>query len=144
MGALQIRPGVAGVVRDAAGAILLHRRRVDAGWAPPSGAVEPGESVLDAIRRELREETLLEVEVERLIGVYSDPAYQIVHYPDGQLVHFVTCVFACRVAGGQLHGSDEGLEWGWFAQDALPDPLLTYAETWLADALRRRRGPAVR
>jgi hypothetical protein len=40
------------------------------------------------------------VEVERLVGVYSDPAYQIVHYPDGRIIQFVTCLFACRLRGG--------------------------------------------
>ncbi len=140
-----IRPGVAAVVRDHGGRVLLHRRRVTDGWAPPSGAVEPGEDLLAALRRELREETGLEVAVERLVGVYSDPAYQVVHYPDSPgAVHFVTCLFACRPAGGTLRGSDEGLEWGWFAPGALPDGLLPYARVWLADALADRRGVVVR
>lgn len=133
MAQLQARPGVAAILRDSTGAVLLHRRRVGDGWAPPSGAVEPGESLLDALRRELREETALEVGVERLIGIYSDPAYQIVRYPNGQEIHFVTCLFACRPREGELRGSDEGLEWRWFPSDALPSGLLPYAKIWLAD-----------
>lgn len=133
--AMAIRPGVAAVVRDAAGRVLLHRRRVGHGWAPPSGSVEPGEDVLGALRREIAEETGLQVVVERLVGVYSDPAFQVVRYPDGRTVHFVTSLFVCRLAGGTLRGSDEGLEWGWFAPGSLPQPLLPYAEVWLRDAL---------
>jgi hydroxymethylpyrimidine/phosphomethylpyrimidine kinase len=132
-----IRPGVAGVVLDPQGSVLLHRRRVEGGWAPPSGAVEPGETITAAVTRELREETGLAVSIERLVGVYSDPDYQLVRYPDGLRVHFVTCVFACRVTGGELTGSEEGLEWGWFAPDQLPENLLDYARIWLEDGLAR-------
>jgi ADP-ribose pyrophosphatase YjhB (NUDIX family) len=106
--AVEVRPGVAAVVRDAAGRVLLHRRRVGGGWAPPSGAVEAGEGVLEALRRELEEETGLSVVVERLVGVYSDPGYQLVTYPDGRTVHFVTCLFSGWHVGGRLAGSSEG------------------------------------
>lgn len=130
-----IRPGVAAVLRDDAGRILLHRRRVGGGWAPPSGSVEPGEDVIAALRRELQEETALTAIVERAVGVYSDPAYMVVAYPDGRVVHFVTTLFLCRVEAGTLDGNDEGLAWGWFSADALPADLTTYARVWLADAV---------
>ena len=141
---LEIRPGVAAIVRDDAGRILLHRRRVGGGWAPPSGAIEPGEDVRSALHRELVEETGLAVADLRLVAVYSDPEIQIVPYPDGRHVHFVTCLFACRVAGGTFVGSDEGLAWDWFAPDALPDALTPYARVWLCDALGGGAGVAVR
>lgn len=130
-----IRPGVAACLFDAAGRLLLHRRRVGGGWAPPSGTVEVGESVLAALHRELREETALAVVVERVVGVYSDPAYMVVAYPDGRVVHFVTTLFRCTVVGGTLRGNDEGLAWQWFAPDSLPPDLAPYARVWLADAL---------
>jgi hydroxymethylpyrimidine/phosphomethylpyrimidine kinase len=141
---LVIRPGVAAVVRDPDDSVLLHRRRVGGGWAPPSGTVEPGETIVGALGRELREETGLEVAIERLVGVYSDPGYQLVRYPDGRRVHFVTCVFACRALGGKLVGSEEGLEWGWFPPGQLPDDLLDYASIWLNDALTTHRSTHVR
>jgi ADP-ribose pyrophosphatase YjhB (NUDIX family) len=141
---LQIRPGVAAIVRAADGRVLLHRRRVGQGWAPPSGAVEPGEDLLAALHRELREETALTVADVHLVAVYSDPAFQVVRYPDGRAVHFVTCLFDCRVSGGTLAGSDEGLAWAWFAPDALPDDLTPYAREWLRDALARTGAVAVR
>jgi 8-oxo-dGTP diphosphatase len=133
---IDIRPGVGAIVLDGRERVLLHRRRVGDRWAPPSGAVEPGEGVVDALRRELREETALEVSVERLVGVYSDPAFQLVVYPDGRRVQFVTCVFVCRYASGELHGSAEGLAWGWFESEDLPAELLDYARAWLDDAQR--------
>jgi ADP-ribose pyrophosphatase YjhB (NUDIX family) len=85
--------------------------------------------------RELGEETGLTVDVERLIGVYSDPAYQIVHYPDGRAIQFVTCLFACRLRGGNLQGSEEGTAWGWFSPASLPEDLTPYARVWLRDAI---------
>lgn len=139
-----IRPGVGFVLRDTEGRLLLHERRVGGGWAPPSGAVEPGETVVEALHRELTEETALTATVERMVGVYSDPAYQIVVYPDGRVIHFVTTLFVCRMSGGILAGSDEGLAWGWFAPDALPENLTAYARVWLADALAEAAQPFVR
>jgi 8-oxo-dGTP diphosphatase len=130
-----IRPGEAVVLRDGVGRILLHRRRVGGGWAPPSGSMELGEDVLAALHRELREETALTATVERVVGVYSDPTYMVVAYPDGRVVHFVTTLFLCRVASGTLMGNDEGLAWDWFSPDALPADLTAYARVWLADAL---------
>ena len=130
-----IQPAVAAVLLDRDGRLLLHRRRVGDGWAPPSGAVEPGETVLAALHREIQEETALTVAVERPIGVYSDPAYQVVRYPDGRVVHFVTTLFRCpghRRDAGRL---GRGIGLGLVPADALPPDLTAYARVWLADAL---------
>jgi len=84
-----IRPGVSGVVRDGDGRLLLQQRTDIGLWGLPGGAVEYGECVTDALRREVEEETGLTIDVGRLIGVYSDPAHgQIVTYPDGNVTHF--------------------------------------------------------
>jgi ADP-ribose pyrophosphatase YjhB (NUDIX family) len=98
--------------------------RSDEGWAPPSGHPEAGETVQDAVIRELHEETRLTEHIECLIGVYSDARYQIVIHPDGRRLHFATNLFACRVTGGVLAGSDEGADWEWFEPHRLPDDPL--------------------
>ena len=141
---MDVRPGVAAVIRDADGRLLLHRRRIGGGWAPVSGQLEPGESLTEALHREVREETGLTVRIERLVSINSDPAVQVVAYPDGRRVQFVTALFDCRVIGGVLHGSDEGTAWEWFAPDALPEPLLPYARIWLADAAVAGPDPIIR
>lgn len=135
MGRLAIRPGVAGIVLDARHRVLLHRRHVGDGWAPPSGSIEPGETIEAALRRELEEETGLQVAIDRIVGIYSEPGIQIVHYPDDHDVHFVTTVIACHALRGSLHDSGEGSSWGWFAPDQLPEPLLAYAGVWIQDAM---------
>ena len=143
-GSSAIRPGVAAVVRDPDGRVLLHQRRAGGGWAPPSGAVEYGEALLAALARELFAETGLTVSVERLVGVYSDPAYQVVRYPDGRRVHFVTALFLCSARTAVITGNAEGLAWAWFPPAALPPDLTPYARVWLADALAGGPAPAVR
>lgn len=132
------------MVFNAEGKVLLHRRRVGHGWAPPSGTVEPGEAVRAALKRELVEETRLEVEINRLVGLYSDPEFQVVTDSTGSPVHFVTSLFACRVLKGTLEGSGEGIEWGWHDPEALPTPLLPYAKRWLADTFAGHSQTVVR
>ena len=139
-----IRPGVAAVIQDTNGRVLLHRRRAGEGWAPLSGHVEPGENIAAAIHREILEETALRADVKRLVGVYSDPAYQIVRYADGSTVHFVTCVFLCTPTGGRFEGSDEGAEWGWFPENTLPDGMTPYGLVWLEDAFSASASPFIR
>ena len=60
--------------------ILLMRRSDNGFWGLPGGFVEVGESVSDAARREVVEETGWTIELGQLIGVYSDPATQVVDY----------------------------------------------------------------
>lgn len=83
--------------------IVLVRRRnppFQGWWALPGGACEIGESVQEALNREVKEETGLEVKTIRLIGVFSDPHRD----PRG---HTVSIAFLVHPIGGALHaGSD--------------------------------------
>jgi ADP-ribose pyrophosphatase YjhB (NUDIX family) len=133
-----IRPGVAAVVTDDSGRVLLHLRELGGRWAPPSGAVEPGESVSQALARELHEETGLAARPARLVGVYSDPAVQTVTDSRPQPVQYVTSVFACHARPEDVRPGDEGAAWGWFPIGALPETLAPYAEAWIADAHTRQ------
>jgi len=83
-------------------------------WALPGGFVDYGEVVEDAVQREAREETGLDVEVSRLSGVYSNPRRD----PRG---HTVSIVFVCRRVGGVLKASSDAADVGWFPLDDLPD-----------------------
>ncbi len=75
------------------GRVLLIRRGsepFEGQWALPGGFVEVGETVEDAAAREANEETGLDVEILRLVGVYSDPGRD----PRG---HNVSCAFLARL-----------------------------------------------
>jgi ADP-ribose pyrophosphatase YjhB (NUDIX family) len=139
-----IRPGVSAIILSAEG-LLLQRRSDNGHWGLPGGAVEPGESVSEALIREVREETGLEVRPGRLIGVYSAPAnHQVVTYPDGNVIHYVSSSFECRVTGGTLACGNESLELGWFDAQKLPDGFLPMHRIRIEDALAGRAEAFVR
>jgi ADP-ribose pyrophosphatase YjhB (NUDIX family) len=133
-----IRPGVAAVIFDGE-RVLLQRRDDNGKWGLPGGGVEPGESVRAAVVREVHEETGLDVEPVRLIGVYSDPAnHQVITYPDGNVIHYVSTVFECAIRGGALTCGCESLELAFFAPDRLPPDTLPISRIRIADALARQ------
>jgi len=72
-------------------------------WALPGGIVEYGETVEEAVKREVKEETGLEVEIEKLVNVYSDPNRD----PRG---HFISICFLCRRIGGTLEAATDAAE----------------------------------
>jgi len=142
--ATEIRPSVSAVILNDRRELLLQRRSDNGQWGLPGGSVEIGESVTEAIQREVAEETGLVVEVARLVGVYSDPTFQVVRYPDGQVVHFVNTCFECRTIGGLLRTCPETLELAYFEPAALPDMLVPLHRIRITDALRRQAGAAIR
>lgn len=140
-----IAPSVTAVILNSAGELLLHQRSDNGYWALPGGRIEIGESVEQAIIREVLEETGLHVRVEKLIGVYSDPAHHVIaRYPNGDLVHYVNLCFCCTVQGGSLQTSSESFEVRFFALDALPEKLLPAHRIRIQDALANRSEAFVR
>jgi ADP-ribose pyrophosphatase YjhB (NUDIX family) len=86
--------------------VLLTRRSDNGLWCLPGGKMEPGESIEECCQREVFEETGLEIQTRRLIGVYSNRD-QLVVYPDGHKVQIVVLSFEAEVTGGNLGISDE-------------------------------------
>jgi 8-oxo-dGTP diphosphatase len=79
--------------------VLIERKNPPHGLALPGGFVDIGESCEDALKREMMEETGLEVQIERLLGVYSDPARD-------PRFHTVSCVYVCHACKRPLAGDD--------------------------------------
>ena len=134
----EVRLSVSAVVwRDATRRELLLMQRSDnAHWGLPGGYMEPGESIEVATAREVREETGVQIEVGRLVGVYSDPAIQVIEYPDGRRVQAVNlCFEAAPVGMGTATTPDEVLATGYFAVDALPEPLVPIHRVRIEDAV---------
>lgn len=102
------------VVRD--GLLLLTRRArpPEQGlWDVPGGFIEPLEHPQDAVRRELREETGLEIGVGPLTGIFTDV------YGDGG-VATLNLYYAATVLGGDEQPADDVSEIGWFPLDQVP------------------------
>lgn len=124
---------VMGVVVDGQGRILLVRgeRR---GWEPPGGQVERGEDLIAALKREVAEESCCEVEVGRLVGVYSNVG------PLG----IVMFTFLCTHVAGEPRGGDECEDAGWFAREEALRLVTHPAQAMkLRDALEAEALPGV-
>jgi ADP-ribose pyrophosphatase YjhB (NUDIX family) len=81
-------------------------------WALPGGAQEIGESVREAVRREVREETGIEVEVTGVSGIYSDPAH-VIAYDNGEVRQEFSLCFSARPLSGSLRPSSESRQVRW-------------------------------
>jgi 8-oxo-dGTP diphosphatase len=128
------RVSVSALIFEGDRVLLAHRRAID-WWNLPGGAVDPGETVDEALRREVREETGLEVEVGQLVGVYSKPLKQE-----------IVLAFRCRVLGGQLNVfQDEDIDENrYFATSDLPARTLPKHRERVMDALSNQREAILR
>ena len=81
------------------GIVLIERKNPPLGLAIPGGFVEIGETVEQAVVREMKEETDLDVEIIKLLGVYSDPKRD-------PRFHTVSITFVCRACGTPKAKSD--------------------------------------
>jgi 8-oxo-dGTP pyrophosphatase MutT (NUDIX family) len=142
--ALGVRVSASAVIFDRRGRVLLQQRSDGGQWGLPGGSVEVGESVTEAVVREVLEETGLRVAVRRLVGVYSRPDLQVIRYPDGHVWHYVTVCFECAVRGGELTTSDETLALEYCRPGRLPATLLPHHRIRIRDARVRRVAPFVR
>jgi ADP-ribose pyrophosphatase YjhB (NUDIX family) len=111
-----IVPGGCAVVVDDEGRILLQRRADSGLWSLPGGAMELGETLGEAVVREVREETGMLVELTGVLGIYSDPRH-LIAYGGGEVRQEFSVAFTARVTGGRLAVSEESTDVGFVAPD---------------------------
>jgi mutator protein MutT len=90
------------IIENEQGEVLFQRRGdfKEEAWGFPGGAMEIGESAEIAMKREVLEETGLEVSVERFLGAYTHN--KVVLYPNGDQCQMILFMFVCRPVGGEL------------------------------------------
>lgn len=118
-----------------AGKILLTQRADYETWVLPSGGVEDGESLAQAAIRETKEETGIDVELTRLVGVYS----RLGSWSPGYMV-----LFAAKPIGGEIKcQAGETITVEWFGFDELPSPLSLGHKRRIQDAIDGVSGAVV-
>ena len=136
-------PTASALLVDERGRVLLARRAAEpaAGlWDLLGGFVDEGEEGVDALRRELREELGVEIELDEFVGAFPDT-----YGEDG--VWTFNLYWTARIVSGEAEPNEELLEISWFAPDALP-PREEFAFSNTVAALEvwsgrvRTRGPA--
>lgn len=104
---------VGAVATDEDGRLLVVRRRNPPGagrWTVPGGRVEPGERLADAVAREVAEETGLEVEIGRVVGVFEILTDEL---------HAVSIDHRVRPVGGTLRAGDDASDARWMSRSEL-------------------------
>lgn len=109
-------PSVNVVVTNPVGEVLLIRRSDNDNWAVPGGAIDLGESMVQAAVRETREETGILCEVTGLVGIYTDPRHVMLYTSNGEARREFSIVLTGRVTGGELTRSEESSEVRWVAR----------------------------
>ncbi|WP_374206214.1 NUDIX hydrolase [Streptomyces roseoverticillatus] len=115
---------VAGAVVREDGRVLAIRRADNGHWEPPGGVLEVAEAPEDGVRREVREETGIEVEVQQLTGVYKNMARGV-----------VALVFRCTPVGGSERTSEESVAVAWMTPEEVTASMTEAYAVRLQDAL---------
>jgi 8-oxo-dGTP pyrophosphatase MutT (NUDIX family)/ubiquinone/menaquinone biosynthesis C-methylase UbiE len=119
---------------DDAGRVLLTRRQDNGRWCLPGGHMDLDETISQTAAREVEEETGLQVQLERLVGLYSS------YYPartfgaDSAARAILIALFRAHVTGGSLTLNPEVTEFGWFDPNRLPQDLITQHVQRIQDA----------
>lgn len=125
--------GAFGIVFDGDRRVLLcHRRDIDL-WNLPGGGVEAGEAPWETVVREVRDETGLEITVQRLQGIYTKPQTDDVVFS-----------FVCAIIGGAVMLNDEADRIAWFAAEEIPLNTSPKQRERVHDALERPHHLALR
>ncbi|MER7723301.1 NUDIX domain-containing protein [Streptomyces sp. NPDC096323] len=105
-------PSVTAAVLDDEGRLLVIHKTDNNLWALPGGGHDIGERIADSAVREVDEETGIKVEVDGIVGLYTDPAH-VLAYTDGEVRQQFSICFRAHPVGGTLRTSSESKEVRW-------------------------------
>ncbi len=134
-----VLPGVRALLFNDRGDLLLERQALFGSWALPHGCVDVGESVFEALTREVKEETGLTIVEAEPFGLYTDPKYSVT-YPNGDQVQTFTVAFLVKRWTGELRPDGEEVqELRFFPLNELPALFYSIHQDTILDY---RRGAA--
>lgn len=117
--------GVGALIFDDLGRILMVQRGGEplrGWWSLPGGVLETGETLAEGIRREVREETGLDVEPVSTFEIFE----RIIRDDHGRAeYHYVLVDYVCRIRGGVLAAGDDCAQVRWTEQDELQGMQIT-------------------
>lgn len=130
---LLMLPGVSAVIRDGE-RILLARGVGSHVWSLIGGGIEPSEEPVDAVAREVLEETGARVRVGRIIGSYGG-AMLTTSYANGDRVSYVTTAYECVLLDDVVADGEEIAELRWFDRAEIAGLMRApFVDRVLADA----------
>jgi len=126
-------PGVRAIILNDRGDVLLQRRTDIAFWGLPAGAVELDETALDALKREVREETSLDVRNAEPMALYSGPSQRFQYPNDDEIQGFAIAFIVRDWSGNPKADGVEGSEVRFWPMDELPEDLVDIHRGTLED-----------
>lgn len=130
--------GVGAIIYNKEGKILLQKRSDSGQWGNPGGAMELGETVLETLKREIKEETSLEIENPEFFAIYSGENEHAI-YPNGDEVYYTNVIYKVEDYTGDLQKDEESEELRFFSLDEVPDDITPTLKSIVKDLKKKIR-----
>ena len=138
-----ITVGCGAFIQDKEGKLLLQRRFPDKLWGIPGGLMEIGETLEETVKREVYEETNLEINHLELFGIYSGEK-GFATYPNGDKVFSVQIIFLVTEFTGSLQKNIESSELLFLSKQDLPTQMNPHQEPFIMDWVKNMKTPVIK
>ena len=117
---------VVGIIQNSRDEYLICKKPITRGvfpgqWALPGGGIEEGEHMIDALRREMREE--VGIEIEAIKPLFFKDGQHLKLFPNGHStdIYMIFLLFSCRACSVDVRLGDEFEEFAWVKRSSLQD-----------------------